>query len=83
MTHNEAGKYFILFFDAMHRVPGFNKTMRDFYIKMKKLLMRKWKVAHKENNDEAENAAIRCIAQLEGMLFWQAVFPEDDASGAI
>lgn len=77
LTRGIPGKYFVLFFEAHQFVPGFAGEIQAFYKRYRTLLSHCFQDIPKE---KAKQKAIGKIAQLEGMVFWQAIFPNEDAT---
>lgn len=69
MTQKGLSRYVILFFETMEIYPLFRETIQAFYTKLKDLINAK---------NPGEQNAIEIIARYEGLIFWQAVFPNDN-----
>lgn len=77
LTKGVPGKYFVLFFEAHQFVPGFAREIQEFYKRYRQLVARCFQDLPEEKQQQK---AIGKIAQLEGMVFWQAIFPEEEAA---
>ena len=68
-------RYFILFFEAYELYPKFRVEVQKFYKELKIIIREVYSL--KKVND-AEKEAIRLVAKYEGLMFWLAIYPDED-----
>lgn len=80
LTNNNSSNYFIMFFEGYNNNANFKLAIKDFYTRLQELIIDKLVKDKTIGQNKAENMAIKLIAQYEGLLFYQAVFPEKTIS---
>lgn len=70
ITQNQLSRYYVLFFEAFEYHPSFKDEIQEFYTQLKNIIDAKCKL----NNQEPKG--LKLITELEGFLFWNAVFPD-------
>ena len=80
ITQKGMSRYFIMFFDAYEIYPNFKDIVRNLYQNLKILLTKAFK---EEGKADPEIEAVRLIAKYEGILFWFAIYPEEEVARMI
>lgn len=75
LTTKGMSRYFILFFEAYDKYPLFKQEVQAFYNQLKTVLV---KQLTEEKHPNPSQEAIGLVAKYEGLIFWLAVFPEQD-----
>lgn len=71
ITQNQLSRYYVLFFEAFEYHPSFKDEIQKFYTKMENIIDAKCKL-----NNQAPKG-LKIITELEGFMFWSAVFPDE------
>ena len=77
LTDNNIANYFIMFFEAYNNNPKFQASVKAFYQKLEKIIIRSLRQKGMKKT-KAHKIAIKLIALYEGMLYYQAVFPDNN-----
>ena len=73
ITKKGMSRYFIMFFEAYEEYTVFKEEVRTFYTRLKRVLVKQFKIEGAENPIlDASNL----ITKYEGLIFWISVFPE-------
>lgn len=75
LTDKGLSRYFIIFFEAFGSYPKFKETVRETYREYRVVLTAAFK---NDGWKKPELEAVRIIAKYEGLLFWLALYPEED-----
>ncbi|WP_304232912.1 TetR/AcrR family transcriptional regulator [Jiulongibacter sediminis] len=73
LTTEGMSRYYIMYFEAYSLLADFKTTVRDFYNRLKQLI-----IQAPDNTKEAQKKATQMIATYEGLLFLLAIHPEQN-----
>lgn len=70
ITQDQLSRYYVLFFEAFEFHPTFKNEVQAFYTQLKSVID-----TNCERHDQAP-IGLKLITELEGFMFWNAVFPK-------